>query len=107
LGLLRSAPDLLPSIKNVKAMYQDPEEGADELVPVDGKDEVYDTIMAEIAELEHDLNEQLKKFEKSLGYAFVTLDNVITTIANSDFQMFVKLLAQRNRQQGAFILPCC
>jgi len=27
LGLLRSAPDLLPGIKNVKAMYQNPEEG--------------------------------------------------------------------------------
>lgn len=27
LGLLRSAPDLLPSIKNVQAMYQKPEEG--------------------------------------------------------------------------------
>jgi DNA mismatch repair protein MSH6 len=27
LGLLRSAPDLLPGIKNVKSMYQNPEEG--------------------------------------------------------------------------------
>lgn len=43
-------------------------EGADELLPVDGKDEVYDRIMAEIGELEQELNEQLKKFEKSLGY---------------------------------------
>ena len=38
------------------------------MLPVDGKDEVYDRIMAEIGELEQDLNEQLKKFEKSLGY---------------------------------------
>jgi hypothetical protein len=44
--------------------------GADELVPVDGKDEVYDKIMAEIRELEQELDEHLKKFEKSLGYEF-------------------------------------
>ncbi|KIM91619.1 hypothetical protein PILCRDRAFT_810908 [Piloderma croceum F 1598] len=67
LGLLRSAPDLLPGLKNVKAMYQNPEEGADELVPVDGKDDVYDSIMTKIKELEQELNQQLKMFEKSLG----------------------------------------
>lgn len=49
-------------------------EGADELVPVEGKDEVYDGIMAEIGELEQELDEQLKKFEKSLGYEFLALD---------------------------------
>ena len=48
--------------------------GADELVPVDGKDEIYDGIMAEIGELEQELNEQLKKFEKSLGYEFLSRD---------------------------------
>lgn len=42
-------------------------EGVDELVPVDGKDEIYDTIMAEINELEEELAEQLKKLERLLG----------------------------------------
>ena len=96
LGLLRSAPNLFPSIKNVQAMYQDPEEcmydfvpnhpihymnclsffveGADELVPVDGKDDVYDGIMTEICELEQELDKQLKKFEKLLGYEFSACD---------------------------------
>jgi hypothetical protein len=37
-------------------------------MPVDGKDEVYDTVMAEIGELEEELDGQLKKFEKSIGY---------------------------------------
>jgi DNA mismatch repair protein MSH6 len=49
-------------------------EGADELVPVDGKDDVYDGIMTEIRELEQELDEQLKKFEKSLGYEFSARD---------------------------------
>jgi len=48
--------------------------GTDELVPVDGKDEVYDSIMTEIKELEQELSEQLKMFEKSLGYEFLTCD---------------------------------
>jgi DNA mismatch repair protein MSH6 len=42
-------------------------EGVDELVPVDGKDDIYDTIMTEINELEEELAEQLKKLERSLG----------------------------------------
>ena len=42
-------------------------EGVDELVPVDGKDDIYDTIMTEINELEEELVEQLKKLERSLG----------------------------------------
>lgn len=49
-------------------MYQKPDEGADELVPVEGKDEDYDNIMAEIRELEEELDEELKGFEKSLKY---------------------------------------
>ena len=49
-------------------------EGADELVPVDGKDEVYDSIMTEIKELEQELNQQLKVFEKLVGYEFLTCD---------------------------------
>lgn len=41
--------------------------GKDELVPIDGKDEVYDEIMAEINGLEKELDEELKTFEKSVG----------------------------------------
>jgi len=87
LGLLRSAPNLSPNIKNVEVMYKKPtgEKGttshdstkwsfttslldADELVPQEGKDEVYDKIMAEIEELEETLEDELKKLEKKLGY---------------------------------------
>jgi DNA mismatch repair protein MSH6 len=86
LDLLRSAPDLSPIIKNIQAMYRKPDagkthflqdsrptnpsvlvEGGDELVPVDGKDEIYDNIMTKIDKLERELAQQLKKFEKSLG----------------------------------------
>ncbi|PBK99844.1 DNA mismatch repair protein msh6 [Armillaria gallica] len=67
-GLLRNAPDLLQNIKNVEAMYVKPsEKDANELVPQDGKDEAYDTIMSEIAELEEELDGELKKFEKKVG----------------------------------------
>ena len=48
--------------------------GADELVPVDGKDDVYDSIMTKIKELEQELNQQLKMFEKSLGYEILICD---------------------------------
>ena len=68
LGLLRSAPDLLPSIKNVREMYQEPESETAELMPVEGKDKVYDDIMSEIQELESELDEELKTFEKKIGY---------------------------------------
>ncbi|KAF7971488.1 hypothetical protein HWV62_20944 [Athelia sp. TMB] len=67
LGLLRSAPDLLPSIKNVREMYQEPESETAELMPVEGKDKVYDDIMSEIQELESELDEELKTFEKKIG----------------------------------------
>ncbi|KAG5654432.1 hypothetical protein H0H81_002621 [Sphagnurus paluster] len=69
-GLLRSAPDLLPNIKNVENMYVKPtsEKDVDELVPREGKDEVYDGIMTEINELEEELEGDLKKMEKKLGY---------------------------------------
>lgn len=40
---------------------------ADELVPEDGKDKVYDEIMEEIRELEDELDRELKKFEKKVG----------------------------------------
>ena len=93
LGLLRSAPDLLPNIKNVEDMYVKPvsDKGeprhdggvpvvhsltpsfsipldADELLPQAGKDETYDEIMAEIDGLEEDLAKELKRLEKKLGW---------------------------------------
>lgn len=85
-GLLRSAPDLTPNIKHVKSMYQTPEDSecscirihrsihlmrhldSDELVPEDGKDEVYDNIMSEINDLEEELKAELKKIQKATGY---------------------------------------
>ncbi|KAH7886999.1 muts domain V-domain-containing protein [Phlebopus sp. FC_14] len=66
LGLLRSAPDLTPHLKNVKSRFTF-DRDTDELLPVDGKDEVYDGVMQEISELEKALDLQLKKFEKKLG----------------------------------------
>ena len=41
---------------------------ADELVPEDGKDEVYDKIMEEVSELEDELEQELKKMERKVGY---------------------------------------
>jgi len=64
--------------------------GADELVPVDGKDEVYDSIMATIGELERELDEQLKKFEKSLGYMLHAISHAGADLTS---QMFAQLLA--------------
>ncbi|KAG1747375.1 DNA mismatch repair protein Msh6 [Suillus lakei] len=66
LGLLRSAPDLTPNLKNVELRFT-VDKGTDELLPVAGKDEVYDEVMREIEELEKTLDTQLKKFEKKLG----------------------------------------
>ncbi|OCH88410.1 DNA mismatch repair protein Msh6 [Obba rivulosa] len=66
-GLLRSAPNLLPNLKHVKAMFKTPGESADELVPEDGKDEIYDGIMDEILGLEKELEAELKVLEKKLG----------------------------------------
>ncbi len=42
---------------------------ADELTPRSGKDDDYDAIVAEIEDLERGLDDELKKFEKKLGYA--------------------------------------
>ncbi|KAJ6618260.1 muts domain V-domain-containing protein [Mycena sp. CBHHK59/15] len=71
LGLLRSAPDLTQNIKKVQLMYEKPvsEKDADELVPQAGKDAVYDEIMEEIGRLESELDDELKGFEKKLGWA--------------------------------------
>lgn len=85
LGLLRSAPDLLPHIKNVELRFERPEKGRstpqlvqhsplvtpltdnDDLLPVEGKDEVYDEIAEEIRELEKELDKSLKKLERQVG----------------------------------------
>ncbi|KAI9069848.1 DNA mismatch repair protein Msh6 [Trametes sanguinea] len=66
-GLLRSAPDLSPNLKHIRAMFKPPEQGSDELVPEDGKDEVYDNIMQEINELEEKLDDELKKLRRQTG----------------------------------------
>ncbi|KAJ8481880.1 hypothetical protein ONZ51_g5715 [Trametes cubensis] len=66
-GLLRTAPDLSPNLKHIRAMFKPPEDGSDELVPEDGKDEVYDNIMQEINDLEEELNNELKRLRKSTG----------------------------------------
>ncbi|TBU51269.1 DNA mismatch repair protein Msh6 [Dichomitus squalens] len=66
-GLLRTAPDLAPNLKHVKSMFQTPEENSDELVPEDGMDEVYDTVMSEINELEDELKAELKTIRKKTG----------------------------------------
>ena len=41
---------------------------ADELIPEEGKDETYDEIVSEIRGLENNLEAELQKFEKNLGY---------------------------------------
>ncbi|KAI1786071.1 DNA mismatch repair protein Msh6 [Ganoderma leucocontextum] len=66
-GLLRSAPDLTPNLKHVKSMFQTPEANSDELVPEDGKDEVYDDVISEINELEEELKAELKSIRKKTG----------------------------------------
>ncbi|KAI0764567.1 DNA mismatch repair protein Msh6 [Trametes elegans] len=67
-GLLRSAPDLSPNLKHIKAMFEPPEDGErDELVPADGKDEIYDGVMEEISALEEELKSELKKLRKQTG----------------------------------------
>jgi len=85
LGLLRSAPDLLPHVKDVESRFEKPEKGTltpqlikhslvrqlftenADLLPVEGKDEAYDEIAQEIRELEKGLEKSLKKLEKQVG----------------------------------------
>lgn len=87
LGLLRAAPDLSPNIKHIENMYVKPtsDKGradllygrlcgsplipadADELIPQTGKDQTYDDIMAEIENLEEELEKELRKLEKKVG----------------------------------------
>jgi DNA mismatch repair protein MSH6 len=85
LGLLRSAPDLLPHVKDVESRFEKPEKGTltprlikhrpvlhllidnDDLLPMEGKDEAYDEIAQEIRELEQGLDKSLKKLERQAG----------------------------------------
>ncbi|KAK7056522.1 DNA mismatch repair protein msh6 [Paramarasmius palmivorus] len=70
LGLLRSAPNLLPNIKNIESMFEKPsgsEKEVTELTPAEGKDDQYDEVMSEINDLEKSLDKELKRIEKSLG----------------------------------------
>jgi DNA mismatch repair protein MSH6 len=84
-GLLRGAPDLFPNVKHIQEMFKPmDEEGAclwlflfysltllidaDELIPADGKDKIYDEVVSEIRDLENSLEADLQKFEKTLGY---------------------------------------
>ncbi|KAI4525062.1 DNA mismatch repair protein Msh6 [Schizophyllum commune Loenen D] len=68
-GLLRGAPDVVPNIKHIEEMFERPgsEKEAEELVPMEGKDAVYDEVIAEIKALEKSLNKQLKKYEDVVG----------------------------------------
>ncbi|KAJ3753736.1 muts domain V-domain-containing protein [Lentinula raphanica] len=94
LGLLRSAPDLLKHIKNIESMFEKPSsEKDDELVPRDGKDEVYDKVMAEIQELEQGLNDALGKFEKTLG---VNLNWWHSAVGNKEIYMVETSAGQKN-----------
>jgi len=40
---------------------------ADELIPADGKDEMYDEVVSEIRDLENSIEADLQKFKKTLG----------------------------------------
>ena len=40
----------------------------DEVVPQDGQDEEYDRVQEEITTLEDELNKELKRLEKKVGY---------------------------------------
>ncbi|KAI0049216.1 DNA mismatch repair protein Msh6 [Auriscalpium vulgare] len=69
LGLLRNAPNLLPNVKNVESRFEKPEKDTDDLLPVEGKDEVYDAIAEEIRGLEEELDDELKKMAKKTKLA--------------------------------------
>lgn len=66
LGLLRSAPDLTSHLRDIKSRFT-VDKDTDELLPVDGKDEIYDEVLQEMSKLEQSLDSQLRKFEKKLG----------------------------------------
>ncbi|KAG8907125.1 DNA mismatch repair protein msh6 [Tulasnella sp. 403] len=66
-GLLRSAPDLLPYVKNTRELFEEPKEKDDQLVPRRGKDEAYDQVEDEITEVKEELDQALKKLMKKTG----------------------------------------
>ncbi|CAL1699677.1 unnamed protein product [Somion occarium] len=79
LGLLRSAPDLLPHIKHVKKMFQKTDDKTDEVVPQEGQDEDYDRIAEEINGLEEELEKELKRLEKKVGCKLTYWNSAIGT----------------------------
>lgn len=70
---------------------------------MEGKDQVYDNIRAEISKLEEGLDEKLEDFKESLGYEllFCPFGSGQTKLLS---QIFSQLLAQRNWEQGT---PVC
>ncbi|KAI6129543.1 muts domain V-domain-containing protein [Pisolithus croceorrhizus] len=58
--------DFIKVLSNIQSRFT-VDKDTDELLPVDGRDEVYDDVMQEISELEQSLDSRLKKFEKSIG----------------------------------------
>ncbi|KAF5351341.1 hypothetical protein D9758_008002 [Tetrapyrgos nigripes] len=95
LGLLRSAPDLLPNIKNIESMFVKPAADKDtsELVPRKGKDESCDEIVAEIETLENELDGELEVFEKKLG---CKLNWWHSAVGNKDIYLVETSASQKN-----------
>ncbi|EGO03735.1 hypothetical protein SERLA73DRAFT_119383 [Serpula lacrymans var. lacrymans S7.3] len=91
-SLLRSAPDLTPHIKNVESRFI-VDKDTDNLLPVEGKDDVYDEVMAEITELEETLDSQLRKFEKKLG---ITLTWWHSAQGNKEIYLVQTKVGQKN-----------
>ena len=54
----------------------------DEVVPQDGQDEEYDRVQEEITTLEDELNKELKRLEKKVGYV-VSQDRKSTRLNSS------------------------
>ena len=68
-GLLRGAPDLTQHIENVESQFTEVDDTTNVLQPQDGKDEAYDEIQSQIADIEKELKQELKAMEKKVGYA--------------------------------------
>ncbi|KAG9034241.1 DNA mismatch repair protein msh6 [Tulasnella sp. JGI-2019a] len=67
-GLLRSAPDLKPYIKNLEKLFEPPKEKSDDaLIPRDESDEAYDEVVAEISTLTKKLDAALTKLSQKTG----------------------------------------
>ncbi|KAK4705468.1 DNA mismatch repair protein MSH6, partial [Phenoliferia sp. Uapishka_3] len=61
-GLLRNAPDLQELIERIEGMYD-----GEELLPVDGADEDYETVRQNVVDIEESLQEVLEKAKVSLN----------------------------------------